>query len=207
MGGNAEVSSPLHRHDCTTALSTYVLIGIAVSLAMDAFAVAVAASVSLGQVYPRQAFRLSFHFGLFQALMPLIGWLAGRTVAGTIEAYDHWAAFALLTFVGIRAIRSALKDDGSESAGKDPTRGFTLIGLSVATSLDALAVGLSFSFLQVRIWSAVAVIGLVAALATLIGMTIGSRLGMRFGRIAELVGGLVLILIGMRIVLDHVGIW
>lgn len=198
-------------HRDFTALPTvspFLLIGIAVSLAMDAFAVSVACSVALQPVNARQVFRLSFHFGLFQALMPLIGWLAGRTVADRIAAYDHWAAFALLTFIGAKAIRAALRE-GEESRNdtRDPTRGFSLVGLSVATSLDALAVGLSFSFLQVRIWTAVAVIGLVAAAATLIGMAIGSRIGMRFGRVAEITGGVVLILIGLRIVLDHIGLW
>ena len=192
----------------STVLSDLVLAGIAVSLAMDAFAVAVASSVCLGQVHPRQAFRLSFHFGLFQAIMPLIGWLAGRTVADAIAMYDHWVVFGLLTMVGLRAVRSALAGEGgSEKSGRDPTKGFSLVGLSVATSLDALAVGLSFSFLQVRIWTAVAVIGLVAALATLIGMLIGSRLGMRFGRMAEVTGGSVLVLIGARILLNHLGVW
>lgn len=175
---------------------------------MDAFAVSVASSVALRPVNPRQVFRLSFHFGLFQALMPLIGWMAGRTVADYIEAYDHWAAFALLVFIGIKAIRSAITEDSEgRRLAADPTRGFSLVGLSVATSVDALAVGLSFSFLAVRIWTAVLVIGLVAACATLIGMAIGSRIGMRFGRAAEITGGVVLILIGLRIVLDHVGIW
>ncbi len=134
--------------------------------------------------------------------------MAGRTVADSIAPYDHWLAFGLLTIVGARAIRSAINDDGeTDRSGRDPTRGFSLVGLSVATSLDALAVGLSFSFLHVRIWTAIAVIGLVAALATLLGMTIGSRLGMRFGRVAEVTGGSVLILIGARIVVSHLGLW
>jgi len=175
---------------------------------MDAFAVAVACSVSLGHVHWRQAFRLVFHFGLFQAIMPLLGWLAGRTVAGAIDAFDHWAAFALLSFVGIRAVCAALRGEGDDrQSGRDPTKGFSLVGLSVATSVDALAVGLSFSFLHVRIWSAIALIGVVASAATLLGMTIGSRLGRRFGKVAEVVGGCVLIGIGARIVLDHLGIW
>jgi putative Mn2+ efflux pump MntP len=188
-------------------LSNLVLLGIAASLAMDAFAVAVAASVTLGRVQPRQAFRLVFHFGLFQAIMPLVGWAAGRTVADSIAAYDHWAAFVLLAVVGGKAIVSALRDGaGDVQAQRDPTRGLSLVGLSVATSLDALAVGLSFSFLHVRIWTAVLLIGVVAAAATLVGMTIGSRLGLKFGKVAEVVGGCVLIGIGVRIVLDHAGV-
>jgi len=179
---------------------------IAVSLAMDAFAVAIAVSVVLVPVQPRQVFRLSFHFGLFQALMPLIGWTAGRTVAGTIASYDHWVAFAILAFVGAKAIWGSLRNDEEHSLSGDPTRGWSLVMLSVATSVDALAVGLSFSFLHVPIWSAVILIGLVAAASTVLGMNLGSRLGIRVGRGIELVGGIVLLGIGTHIVLDHLSI-
>ncbi len=189
-------------------LSPFVLFGIAISLAMDAFAVAIACSTSLRPVHPRQVFRLAFHFGLFQALMPLLGWLAGRSVADAVASYDHWLAFVLLTVIGLKAIRGGLVANGEEgTAAGDPTRGASLVGLSVATSLDALAVGVSFSFLRVQIWSAVAIIGLIAAAATLLGMTIGSRLGLRFGKVTEVIGGMVLVLIGLRIVLDHTGVW
>lgn len=187
-------------------LSPFTLLGIAVSLAMDAFAVAMACSVVLRPVKPRQAFRLSFHFGLFQALMPIIGWLAGKTVADAVRPYDHWVAFVLLVVIGGRAVMSAVRGDGEQFRNTDPTRGWSLVALSVATSTDALAVGLSFSFLHVRIWTAAALIGVVAAAATLLGMRIGSRLGMQFGRGMEFAGGLVLVGIGAHILLSHLGI-
>jgi putative Mn2+ efflux pump MntP len=174
---------------------------------MDAFAVAIACSVSLRSVTHRQSFRLSFHFGLFQAVMPIIGWFAGRTVVDALAGYDHWIAFALLAFIGLKAIHGGLVEDDAAKASVDPTRGWSLLMLSVATSLDALAVGVSLSFLRVSIWNAAVVIGLVAAAATLLGMKIGSRLGMHFGKIMEIAGGLVLVLIGVRIVLSHTGVW
>ena len=180
-----------------------VILGIAVGLAMDAFAVAVAASVTLGQVSWRQVFRFAFHFGLFQAVMPLIGWVAGRSVYGTIAAWDHWAAFGLLAFIGGKAIITALRTSPHEAPRGDPTRGWTLVMLSVATSIDALAVGLSLGVLQLAIWYPALIIGVVTATLTAVGMHIGSRLGARFGRWTEIVGGMVLIGIGTKILIEH----
>lgn len=179
------------------------IIAIAFGLAMDAFAVAIASSVSLGKVSGRQVFRLAFCFGFFQALMPLIGWLGGLTVERWVSAWDHWAAFALLAFIGGKAVATSFKKGKSGEPRRDPTRGLTLVVLSVATSIDALAVGLSFGLLEVAIWYPVTVIGLVAAAMTTMGMLLGGRLGVRFGRRAELAGGLVLIGIGVKILADH----
>lgn len=181
----------------------FPLLAIALGLAMDAFAVAIASSILLGDVDRGQIFRLSFHFGLFQFLMPVAGWLAGRTVQVWIAGYDHWAALALLGFVGGKAVYSACTAPAQRPAKGDPTRGATLLLLSLATSIDALAVGLSFAFLQVEIVYASLIIGLVAAAMTGLGMILGSRLGGRFGRRMEIVGGLVLIGIGLKIVFDH----
>jgi putative Mn2+ efflux pump MntP len=183
-------------------MSWIILIGVAVGLAMDAFATSIAVSVSLGGLHRRQVFRLAFHFGLFQALMPVIGWMAGSAVTDRLAAWDHWVAFALLAFVGARAILTT--DDGAQDNGTfDPTRGLSLVILSIATSLDALAVGLSFGALGVRILVPSLVIGVTAGALTVVGMVIGHRLGRRFGRRAEIVGGLVLIAIGVWIVVDH----
>ncbi|MEJ5298297.1 MAG: manganese efflux pump MntP family protein [Armatimonadota bacterium] len=176
--------------------------GIALGLAMDAFAVAIASSITLGSVSPRQVFRLAFHFGLFQAMMPVLGWLAGKSVADVFGKWDHWVAFGLLAFIGIRAIHAALTDDPEEEA-PDPTRGISLVMLSVATSIDALAVGLSFAMLHVRIWYPALVIGIVAATMTTLGMLLGTRLGSRFGRNTEIGGGLILIIIGLNILIQH----
>ncbi len=176
--------------------------GIALGLAMDAFAVAIASSITLGSVSPRQVFRLAFHFGLFQAMMPVLGWLAGTSLAEVFAVWDHWVAFALLVFIGIRAIRTALSD-GPEDDVPDPTRGISLVMLSVATSIDALAVGLSFGMLRVRIWYPALIIGIVAGTMTTLGMLLGTRLGSRFGRNTEVAGGLILILIGLNILVQH----
>jgi manganese efflux pump family protein len=180
------------------------LVALAVALAMDAFAVAVATGVSLRTVSGRQTFRLAYHFGLFQALMPILGWAAGRTFVGAIEAFDHWAAFGLLAFVGGHMLWEALRGEG-QHAGSDPTRGLSLIILSLATSLDALAVGLSLSLLGISIWWPALVIGLVCTAITAAGLHLGrlAATAARLGRWAEALGGLVLLAIGLRILFQH----
>jgi manganese efflux pump family protein len=178
------------------------LVGIALGLAMDAFAVSIAVGMGLKAITPRHVFRLGFHFGLFQFMMPIVGWLAGRQLVNWISNYDHWAAFALLSYVGGKMIWDAWHKKPAEDRG-DPTRGLMLVTLSVATSLDALAVGMSMALVGVSIWLPSAVIGLVAAAMTAIGMTLSNRLG-RWGHWAELAGGIVLLLIGLEILIMHV---
>ncbi|MFO7643949.1 MAG: manganese efflux pump MntP family protein [Desulfosarcina sp.] len=180
-------------------------LGLAVALAMDAFAVAVAAGVTLKSVSPRQTFRLAWHFGLFQAMMPVVGWGAGLTVRSHIEAYAHWAAFALLVFVAQGMLRSAFRGEKNEATAKDPTRGMTLVVLSVATSIDALAVGLSLSMINISIWTPALVIGLVAGAFTTAGIHLGKMIGSvaKLGRWAEMTGGVVLLAIGLNILWDH----
>jgi len=178
---------------------------IALALAVDAFAVAVAAGMRLCVVDRRQTFRLAFHFGLFQALLNIGGWAAGLTVRGVIERFDHWIAFGLLALVGLHMIREGLSDHGDAPA-IDPTRGMTLVVLSLATSIDSLAVGLSFAILKISIWLPALVIGLVASLLTLAGLRLGCLAGSRaarFGTRVEIIGGLVLIGIGAKILHDH----
>ncbi|WP_246804830.1 manganese efflux pump MntP [Desulfosarcina cetonica] len=178
---------------------------LAVALAMDAFAVSIATGVALKSVSPRQTFRLAWHFGLFQAMMPVIGWSAGLTVRSRIEAYDHWIAFALLAFVAQGMLRSAFKGDHGEETAKDPTRGMTMVMLSVATSIDALAVGLSLSMINVSIWTPALIIGLVAGAFTTAGMHLGKVIGKvaMLSRWAEMTGGLVLLAIGGNILWEH----
>ena len=183
------------------------LIGIAVGLSMDALAVAIGTSVGLRGVTPRQVFRLSFHFGLFQALMPILGWTLGSLAAGYIRDYDHWVAFALLMFVGFKAVYEALAGGDEDGAPRrDPTRGWNLMLLSVATSIDALAVGLTFAMLGIVVWYPAIVIGCITAALTLVGMLCGSWLGRRFGKIMEVLGGLVLIAIGVKILAGHISL-
>ena len=185
-------------------MSLLSLLALAVALALDAFAVSVAVGASLRTVSGRQTFRLAWHFGLFQALMPILGWAAGRTVSGLLGAVDHWIAFGILAVVGARMVAGAFRGE-EEVRESDPTRGLTLLLLSIATSLDALAVGLSLSLLQVSIWWPALVIGVVAAGFTIAGLQAGRLAGAaaRLGRWAEFGGGAVLILIGIKILLDH----
>lgn len=173
-------------------------------LAMDAFAVAAAAGIALRSVTPRHVFRLAFHFGLFQFLMPVMGWAAGTTFSHLIGAYDHWVAFGLLGFVGGKMLWEAFTDHDAK-VRNDPTRGLMLVTLSVATSIDALAVGLSMAMLGVDIWIPSVVIGLVAGALTTAGLLLGNQMGARCGFWAELTGGCVLLAIGARILVTHLG--
>jgi manganese efflux pump family protein len=175
---------------------------IAVGLAMDAFAVSLGVGTTQFADTARPRFRLAWHFGLFQALMPTLGWLVGTTVARFIAPFDHWIALILLSFVGVRMIRSGLSTE-VESHPTDPSRGGTLVMLAVATSIDAFAVGLSLAMLSVPIAYPAVVIGVVTATLSLIGLLVGNRLGKTFGKRMEIVGGVILIAIGIRIVMSH----
>ncbi len=184
-------------------MATVEVLMIAVALAMDASAVSMAAGASGQARGGRAAFRLSFHFGLFQFMMPVIGWYLGSTVAPLIAGVDHWIAFGLLAFVGGRMIRAGLSRDEEVSVPADPSRGFTLVALSVATSIDALAIGLSLAMLGVKIWYPSVVIGVVTAGLSLLGLGLGKRLGTLFGKRMETVGGVILVGIGLRILVSH----
>jgi manganese efflux pump family protein len=182
-------------------LSLPYLLLIALSLSMDAFAVSTACGVQIGMVKYGLVLRVAIAFGVFQFIMPVIGWFAGSTFAGWVLAVDHWIAFGLLGIIGARMIWESFRAD--TTPGKDPTRGWNLLVLAVATSIDALAVGLSFAFLKTSIWFPAMVIGIVAAVLSAIGALFGCRLGHRFGVWAERAGGLVLIGIGTRILIQH----
>jgi putative Mn2+ efflux pump MntP len=177
---------------------------IALGLSADCFAVSLAAGVALRHIPARLATRVSLAFGIFQAGMTLVGWLAGSTVIDYISGYDHWLAFALLAFVGGHMLWEAFHDmEGEDRRSARIASWPVLFILAVATSLDALAVGLSFAFLQVRIFNAAFTIGLIAAAITVFGLYLGRRVGRFVGRRAEIVGGLILISIGVRILFTH----
>lgn len=179
------------------------LFGLAAALAMDAFAVAVVAGLTLDALTKRRVFRLSFHFGLFQGLMPTVGWIAGVAIHKYIAAFDHWAAFGLLVFVGGRMIHNSVRSDQEEPRiAADPTKGWSLVLLSIATSVDALAVGLSLALIGSKIFVPVIIIGIVAAGFTILGMHLGRRIGKAWGRKVEILGGIILIGIGLKIVLE-----
>ncbi|MBT3221590.1 MAG: manganese efflux pump [Proteobacteria bacterium] len=181
------------------------IIAIAVALSIDAFTVAVATGLTLGSTNARQTFRMSFHFGLFQALMPVLGWFAGGRLRPYIEAYDHWFAFALLALVAAKMFKDTLWPGQDENQSNDPTRGWTLVLLAVATSIDALAVGLSLAMLKVDVWLPALVIGLVAAACTAMGLHLGRLFGgiKVLTRWSSLVGACVLIAIGLHILWEH----
>jgi len=170
---------------------------------MDALAVSVANGFMIKQLRARHAFRIAFFFGFFQALMPLIGWAAGITFSQYIKTIDHWIAFGLLLLVGGRMIWESLSSSGKDEATRNCLHFPTLLVLSIATSIDALAVGVSFAFLDMTIWLPILVIGLVTFVICFIGVFIGSKMGRIFGNKLGIIGGLVLIGIGLKILIEH----
>ncbi|GFK94635.1 putative manganese efflux pump MntP [Fundidesulfovibrio magnetotacticus] len=181
------------------------LFAIAVALAMDAFAVALATGICLRQAQAAQLLRMAFAFGLFQALMPVAGWVLGLAVRDFIHAYAGWTAFALLAFVGGKMIWEGVKggEEDDSCPPKDPTRGMQLFVLAVATSIDAMAVGLSFSVLGQSVWFPAVVIGVVCFVITALGVKIGCMAGRvaALSRWAEVLGGVTLLGIGLKIAL------
>ncbi|MBM3153324.1 MAG: manganese efflux pump [Chloroflexi bacterium] len=181
-------------------MSILEILLISLSMAMDAFAVCLGAASGGKAEGPRSTFRLAFHFGLFQFIMPVLGWLAGSTIAHYIASFDHWVAFGLLAFVGGRMIYAALHPE-STGRSDDPSRGLTMVLLSIAVSIDALAVGLSLGLIGVFVWYPAIAIGVVTGLMSWLGLRIGNGLGKKFGRTMGIIGGILLIGIGVRIVL------
>ncbi len=183
-----------------TELSVMLL--IAFSLALDAFAVSVAAGSYFVKATGRQKFRLSFHFGLFQGFMPILGWLAGATVVNIIKDFDHWIAFLLLAAIGGKMIYDGIKGE-EEKLNKDISKGWSLIALAVGTSIDALAVGFSIGIMEGQIFLPSLLIGIVAAAMSLIGIKAGEVFSSKFGDKMAIVGGMVLFVIGSKIVVEH----
>lgn len=177
---------------------------IAIALAMDCFAVSLGVGTSPIPLSRRLIFRITYHFGLFQGGMAFLGWLAGKSIVDLIASYDHWVALVLLAWVGGRMILDGLKKEDEPAYRQDPSRGKSLIMLSIATSIDALAVGLSFAFLKVNIWQSSLAIGITSTLLSLVGLLIGHKLSQRFGNRMEIVGGVVLNFIGLRILFTHI---
>ena len=186
----------------TETVDTLTLLGTAWALAMDAFAVAAAVAASLPTMTFRHNFRLAWHFGLFQAGMPILGWFGGAALSSIMTSVDHWIAFGLLVFLGLRMIWESRHPE-TRGEDYDPTRGWSLVSLSVATSIDALAVGVSLGLIGVSIWVPSVVIGLVALVLTAVGCLIGRSAGHHLGQWAERMGGVVLIAIGARILFHH----
>jgi len=185
-------------------MSIFLILGIAFALAVDAFAVSLGISTALGQTTKTQRLRLAFYFGFFQFLMPILGWSAGQGVQKYIQSFDHWVAFGLLLLIGGKMIYESFELGKKEKKyDSDPTKGLSLLLLSVATSIDALAVGLSIALLGVGIIYPAVVIGLVAFILTLVGMKIGALLRNLVRKRGELLGGVILLIIGLVILFEH----
>ncbi|HOQ89487.1 MAG TPA: manganese efflux pump MntP family protein [Candidatus Hydrogenedentes bacterium] len=185
--------------------------GLAVGLAMDATAVGAVVGAGIKKLSGHHLFRLSFHFGLFQAMMPVLGWLAGAGAEEWLAPYDHWVAFMLLGAIGGKGLTGAWKEwrAGGSSGEKDsrwqtdPTRGWSLVALSLATSLDAFAVGVTFGIIGVNVFFPAIIIGAITGAMTFSSMLFGRWLGRRFGLATQVAGGVILILIGLKILLEH----
>ena len=175
---------------------------IAFGLAMDAFAVSITSGITIRYLRIKHALRIGIFFGLFQAVMPLIGWLAGRSLRDFISGVDHWIAFGLLSLIGCKMIYESFKIESSEKES-NPLNIYVLLVLSVATSIDALAVGISFAFLRISIAAPIIVIGAVTFLLSFLGTFVGNRLGHFFEKKIEIVGAFILIGIGIKILVDH----
>jgi manganese efflux pump family protein len=175
---------------------------IAIGLAMDAFAVSIANGMTINSDRRKSALLTAVFFGGFQMLMPAIGWAAGLTLQGAIADIDHWVAFALLAFIGAKMIHDGIKKDDKQDCSTD-LKLHTLLILAIATSIDALMVGFSFAFLQISILEPLIVIGAVTFVLSFVGFYFGCGLGKRFGHRIEIVGGVVLVIIGLRILLEH----
>ena len=185
-------------------MSLWELFMIAVALSMDAFAVAVCKGLSIRRAGLKYSLTVGLYFGAFQGLMPFLGYLLGVNFQNTITSVDHWIAFILLGGIGINMIREALNKDEEENLDSSLTPR-SMLPLAVATSIDALAVGVTFAFLKVSIVPAVSFIGIVTFVLSAIGVKIGNVFGARYKSKAELFGGVVLILIGVKILLEHLG--
>ncbi len=189
-------------------MSFFEVLMIGVGLSMDAFAASVCKGLSMRRASAENILLIGVFFGGFQALMPLIGYFLGKQFEDYIVSVDHWIAFALLAFIGGKMIADVVRDGGEEESAvkEDRLRLREILMLALATSIDALAVGISFAFLKVEIISAVATIGLTTLLLSALGVVIGHRFGARYKNKATLAGGVILILIGTKILLEHLGI-
>jgi putative Mn2+ efflux pump MntP len=183
-------------------VSDFEIIILALSLSLDASAVSLALSAAGQLKTGRAKFRIAFHFGLFQFLMPVAGWAAGTRLAPYIASVDHWVAFGLLTLVGLRMIVSANKGGSFDRLG-DPSRGWSLVTLSTATSIDALAVGLGLAALGVSVWYPGVTIGLITLVMSVAAILLGEKAGRWLGARSQIAAGIVLLIIAVKILASH----
>ena len=177
---------------------------IGVGLAMDAFAVSICKGLSMTKIKPKNILKIGFYFGLFQALMPLIGYTLGAQFQERVINIDHWIAFILLGSIGINMLKEAFVND--EEFQNDNLDFKEMIVLSLATSIDALAVGITFAFLEINIWIAITIIGITTLILSITGVKIGNIFGAKYEKLSKVLGGIILITIGIKILLEHLGI-
>ena len=175
---------------------------IAVGLSFDSFAVSVSSGIIRNRIIFFDAAKIAFSLAFFQGSMPLIGWLLGRTISASFASFDHWIAFGLLGLLGVRMVIGGLKEK-NEDVPVDPLKPLVLLSLSLATSIDAFVVGVSFAFLEVRMVIAGLVIGSVTFVASMLGILFGKKIGSRLGRRMEVLGGIILFAIGAKILIEH----
>jgi len=175
---------------------------LAIGLSFDSFAVSISSGVAKTQIRFMAATRIAFSLAFFQAFLPLLGWLIGKQFTKYVESTDHWIAFTLLSLLGLKMIYESFKKDGQKTSF-NPLDTLTLLGMSLATSIDAFIVGISFGFLQINIWLCLIVIGAVTFFISMLGILFGKRTGEWLGKWAEIAGGLILIGIGTKILIQH----
>ena len=183
-------------------MNLLTIILIAIGLSFDTFAVSVSTGLTISKISFGQAFRIAIILAFFQAIMPLAGWFLGSQVANLISNYDHWIAFGLLTILGIKMIYESFKNNSVKTDSNNLTLP-VLVGMAIATSIDALVVGVSFAFVKLNIYYTILIIGAITFLVAMIGMLLGKKVGGKFGTKMEIFGGLILIGIGIKILLSH----
>ncbi|MDP4210314.1 MAG: manganese efflux pump MntP family protein [Bacteroidota bacterium] len=179
------------------------LIFIAIGLSVDSFAVSVSSGLMMCEITFRKATRIAFSLAFFQALMPLIGWFIGKRIEHLVESFDHWLAFGLLTLIGGKMVYESFANGDDEKKNINPLDPKVLLGMSLATSIDALIVGVSFAFISINLYITTFVIGFVTFVVSMLGIYFGKKTGLRFGKKMEILGGVILFLIGVKILFEH----
>lgn len=185
-------------------MSFITILSLAIALSMDAFSVSICKGLTTKDFSIKTAISCGLWFGIFQALMPLIGYYFGVQFESFITSVDHWIAFGLLFLIGANMIREAFSDEDDKSSTKNDVK--TMFLLAIATSIDALAVGVTFAFLQVDIWKSILIIGVTTFIFSFAGVAIGNFFGSKYSKPASIIGGIILILIGTKILLEHLGV-
>lgn len=185
-------------------MGLFEVIVISIGLAMDAFAVSVCKGLSMKKMNWKNAIIIALYFGVFQAFMPILGYILGTSFNEVVKNVDHWIAFILLLAIGLNMIKESRDDELEKRNDKIDFK--TMVVLAIATSIDALAVGITFAFLETNVMLSVIIIGIITFILSIIGVKIGNKFGDKFQNKAELTGGIILILIGLKILLEHIGI-